>query len=47
LDKGIEILTCGTCVNYYELQGKLVVGVITDMQGITERIASASKVVHI
>jgi selenium metabolism protein YedF len=46
-EKGAEVLTCGTCVNYYGLQGKLAVGAITDMYGITERIAAAAKVMNI
>ena len=45
--KGTEILTCGTCVNYYGLQNKLAVGAITDMYGITERMASAGTVINI
>ncbi|MDR0489959.1 MAG: sulfurtransferase-like selenium metabolism protein YedF [Oscillospiraceae bacterium] len=45
--KGTKILTCGTCVNYYELQGKLAVGEIADMYKITETIAFATNVVNI
>ena len=45
--KGTEILTCGTCVNYFGLQDKLAVGVITDMYGITEKMTSASNVINI
>jgi peroxiredoxin family protein len=45
--KGTEILTCGTCVNYYGLQNKLAVGAITDMYGITERMVSAGTVINI
>jgi len=45
--KGTEILTCGTCINYYELQGKLAVGAVADMYGITERIAGAARVINI
>ncbi|MDR1206022.1 MAG: sulfurtransferase-like selenium metabolism protein YedF [Peptococcaceae bacterium] len=44
---GTEVLTCGTCVNYYGLQDKLAVGAITDMYGITERMASAGTVINI
>jgi len=44
---GTEILTCGTCVNYYGLQDKLAVGEITNMYGITERMAAAGKVINI
>jgi len=45
--KGTEILTCGTCVNYYGLQDKLAVGTITDMYGITERMAAALNIINI
>ena len=45
--KGAEILTCGTCVNYYGLQDKLAVGTITDMYGIAERMASVGNVINI
>jgi len=44
---GTEILTCGTCVNYYGIQDKLGVGEITNMYGITERIAAAGNVINI
>lgn len=46
-EKGIGIFTCGTCANYYGLQDKLAVGAITDMYGITEKMASASNVINI
>ena len=45
--QGVEVLTCGTCVNYYGLQGKLAAGAITDMYGITERMASVGNVINI
>ena len=45
--KGTEILTCGTCLNFYGLKEKLAVGAITDMYGITERAAGAAKVMNI
>jgi len=46
-EKGVEILTCGTCVNYYGLQDQLAVGSITDMYGITERMASVGNIINI
>ncbi|MDR3166040.1 MAG: sulfurtransferase-like selenium metabolism protein YedF [Synergistaceae bacterium] len=46
-ERGVEIFTCGTCVNYYGLQDKLAVGAITDMYGITEKMASASNIINI
>jgi selenium metabolism protein YedF len=45
--RGAEILTCGTCVNYYGLGGIPAVGNITDMYGITERMAAANNVINI
>ena len=44
---GTNILSCGTCINYFELQEKLAVGKITDMYGITEKMAKASKIINI
>ena len=44
---GTEILTCGTCVNYYGLQDKTAVGAVTDMYGITERMVSVGNVINI
>lgn len=44
---GCNIHSCGTCVNYFELQEKLAVGKITDMYGITEKMANASSIINI
>ena len=46
-EKGTEILTCGTCINYYELQDRLAVGKIVNMYEITERLASANSILNI
>jgi len=46
-EKGAEVLTCGTCINYFGLQDKLAVGKIVNMYEITERLASSSTVVSI
>lgn len=44
--QGVEILTCGTCANYYGLEGKLAVGTITNMYVIVEKLTSAAKVIR-
>lgn len=44
--QGVEILTCGTCLNYYGLEGKLAVGSVTNMYTIVEKLTSAGKVVR-
>jgi selenium metabolism protein YedF len=43
--QGVEILTCGTCLNYYGLTEKLQVGQATNMYSIVETLAGASKVI--
>lgn len=44
-EKGVEILTCGTCSSYYELTDDLAVGEITNMYNIYEKMANADKII--
>ena len=43
--QGVEILTCGTCLNYYGLGDKLRVGEVTNMYTIVEKLTGADLVV--
>ena len=43
--QGVEILTCGTCLNYYGLTEKLRVGEITNMYVICEKMTQADLIV--
>lgn len=43
--QGVEILTCGTCLNHYGLTEQLAVGGVTNMYSIVEKLAGAAKVV--
>lgn len=43
--QGVEILTCGTCLNYYELSERLKVGGVTNMYDIAEKMAGASFII--
>ena len=43
--QGVEILTCGTCLNYYNLTDKLAVGEVTNMYSIVEKLTQADLVV--
>lgn len=43
--QGVQILTCGTCLNYYGLTEKLAVGDVTNMYAIVETLAEADKVI--
>lgn len=46
-DAGVEILSCGTCLDYYGLKEELKVGSLTNMYTIVETMKSASKVITI
>jgi selenium metabolism protein YedF len=43
--QGVEILTCGTCLDYYGLKEKLSVGSVTNMYVIVEKQMQASKII--
>ena len=43
--QGVEILTCGTCLNFYGLADKVAVGGVTNMYSIVETLANAGKVI--
>ena len=44
--QGVEILTCGTCLNHYGLGEKLAVGAVTNMYEIVERMTGAKLLVR-
>lgn len=46
-DKGVELLVCGACLNFYGLEEKLGVGKISNMYDITNAMKEASKVITI
>ena len=44
--QGVEILTCGTCLDFYGLKEKLAVGGVTNMYAIVEKLTRAAKVIR-
>ena len=44
--QGVEILTCGTCLNFYGLGDKLAVGSVTNMYTIVEKLSAADKIIR-
>ena len=44
-DQGTEVLTCGTCLDFYGIKEKLAVGQVTNMYAIAEKMLQASHVV--
>jgi selenium metabolism protein YedF len=45
--RGIELLVCGTCLNYFNLKEQLGVGKISNMYDISETMLKSSKVITI
>lgn len=45
--EGVEILSCGTCLDYFNLKDKLVVGGVTNMYTIVEKINEAKNTIRI
>lgn len=43
--QGVEILTCGTCLDFYGLKDKLAVGEVTNMYAIAEKLTGAGLIV--
>lgn len=43
--KGVEILTCGACLNFYKLENELKAGKVSNMYDITNAMKEASKVI--
>lgn len=45
-EQGVDIMTCGTCLDYYQLKEKLAVGTVTNMYSIVETIAGADNIIR-
>lgn len=43
---GVEIMTCGACLNHYNLADKLEVGSVTNMYEIVEKQLKASNIIR-
>ena len=44
---GVQIFSCGTCLNHYQLKEKLKVGKVTNMYDTVDSLLAAEKVVRI
>lgn len=47
LQHGTKIVSCGTCLDYYQLKEKLKVGEVTNMYDIVETISASNNVITI
>jgi selenium metabolism protein YedF len=45
-EKGVEIVYCGTCIDFYELKGKMKVGVVSNMYDILQSMLEADRVIR-
>ena len=43
--QGVEVMTCGTCLNHYGLTEKLAVGSVTNMYVIAQKMMEADHIV--
>ena len=44
--KGVEILLCGTCCDFFQIKGKIKAGTISNMVQITSTLIEAPKIVE-
>ena len=44
--EGVNIMTCGTCLDFYGLKEKLAVGTVTNMYEIVENMEKADKIIR-
>jgi selenium metabolism protein YedF len=45
-ERGVEILSCGTCLDFYGLKEKLKVGIVSNMFTIAQTLLEAKRVVR-
>lgn len=45
MEKGTDVLVCGTCLNYYKVADDLKVGEVSNMYDILERMHESAKVI--
>jgi selenium metabolism protein YedF len=46
-NEGVEIFSCGTCLEFYEIKDKLQVGQVTNMYDTVDSLLSAGKIIKI
>jgi selenium metabolism protein YedF len=44
-DRGVDILSCGTCLQHFGFQDKLQVGRVTSMYEVIESMNTATKII--
>ena len=47
VEEGVQILSCGTCLEFYHLADKLRVGIVTNSYEVVDSLLAAGKVIKI
>jgi len=45
-NKGVEILICGTCLEYHDKMNDFSIGTVSNMYDILERMTKAGKILY-
>jgi selenium metabolism protein YedF len=45
VEQGVDLLVCGTCVDYFELKSKIAVGTISNMYDILQHLSTAERII--
>ncbi|MDD2338337.1 MAG: DsrE family protein, partial [Geobacteraceae bacterium] len=45
VERGVALLVCGTCVDYFDLKGKIAAGTISNMYDILQQLSSAERII--
>jgi selenium metabolism protein YedF len=45
VERGVTLLVCGTCVDYFDLKGTIAAGTISNMYDILRQLSTAKKVI--
>jgi selenium metabolism protein YedF len=46
-NEGVQVFSCGTCLEYYNLKEKLSVGLVTNMYDTVDSLLSADKIIKL
>jgi hypothetical protein len=46
-DRGVELILCSTCLDYFNLRDKVQVGIVGGMPDIIEALSTAGKVISL
>jgi selenium metabolism protein YedF len=46
-EKGVQVLACQTCLDYYNIREKMAAGKVSNMPDILEAMHEAGKVIHL